>query len=33
MISVNINGIDIEVPEGTTILQAAKKLNIKINVV
>ena len=30
MISVNINGIDIEVPEGTTILQAAKKLNIKI---
>ena len=30
MITVNINGIDIEVPEGTTILQAAKKLNIKI---
>ena len=30
MVNVNINGIDIEVPEGTTILQAAKKLNIKI---
>ena len=30
MITININGIDIEVPEGTTILQAAKKLNIKI---
>ena len=30
MVNVNINGIDIEVPEGTTILQAAKMLNIKI---
>lgn len=30
MINVNINGKDIEVAEGTTILQAAKQLNIKI---
>lgn len=30
MINLNINGKDLAVPEGTTILEAAKKLNIKI---
>jgi len=30
MISVNINGRQVDVPEGSTILQAAKKLNIHI---
>lgn len=29
-ISLNINGIDIKVPEGTTILEAARQLNINI---
>ena len=30
MIKLNINGIDVEVEEGTTILEAAKKVNIDI---
>ncbi len=30
MINVSINGINVEVEEGTTILEAAKKINIKI---
>lgn len=30
MINLKIDGIDIEVPKGTTILQAAKKANIDI---
>lgn len=29
-IKLNIDGIDVEVPKGTTILQAAKKANIDI---
>ena len=28
MINLKIDGIDVEVPKGTTILQAAKKANI-----
>lgn len=30
MVNVNINGKDIQVPAGSTILEAAKELNIKI---
>ena len=30
MINLKIDGIDVEVPKGTTILQAAKKANIDI---
>lgn len=30
MIKLNIDGIDVEVPKGTTILQAAKQANIDI---
>lgn len=30
MINLKIDGIDVEVPKGTTILQAAKKVNINI---
>ncbi len=30
LVNIKINGIDISVPEGTTILQAAKKLNVRI---
>ncbi|HPX26476.1 MAG TPA: 2Fe-2S iron-sulfur cluster-binding protein, partial [Treponemataceae bacterium] len=30
MVNVNINGKDVQVEEGTSILNAAKKLNIKI---
>jgi len=30
MIRLTINGVEIEVPEGTTILQAALKANIHI---
>ncbi len=30
MVKLNIDGIDVEVPKGTTILQAAKQANIDI---
>ena len=30
MVNVTIDGLSISVPEGTTVLQAAKQLNIKI---
>lgn len=30
MIKLNIDGIDVEVEEGTTILEAARKINIDI---
>lgn len=30
MIKLKIDGIDVEVPKGTTILEAAKKANINI---
>ena len=30
MVNLTINGRNVEVPEGTTILEAAKKINIDI---